>query len=77
MAPTELVELIESEPFQPFRVRLSSGDHYDVRNPRSVALLKNRLFVTLPDGDHWVFIPFLHIAAIETIRKGRSGRRRR
>ncbi len=77
MAPTEIRELRAGEPFQPLRVRLTSGDHYDVRDPLSVALLRNRLFITLADGDHWVFVPFLHIAAVETIANGRPGRRRK
>jgi hypothetical protein len=61
----------------PFRVTMTSGEHFDVRSPLAAALLKNRLFITLPDNDHWVFCPFLHIASLRTIPRGRNGTSRR
>ena len=76
MIADEIRELLDSEPFEPFRLRLSSGDHYAVRDSRSVALLRSRLFIALPDGDHWVFVPYLHIAAVEALN-GRNGFHRR
>jgi len=65
MSAEEIRELLAKDPFEPFRLRLSSGDGYDIVDPQSVAVMRNRIFVALPGGEKWVFIPFLHIAAIE------------
>ena len=67
MGTQEFKELLTHEPFEPFRIRLSSGDTYDVRNPDLVVVMKNRLFIAFPDGEHYAFCPFLHIAAVETV----------
>ncbi|MCH7814863.1 MAG: hypothetical protein IID40_12685 [Planctomycetes bacterium] len=72
MAMDDLRELLTRDPFQPFRVRLTSGDHYDIRNPLSAALMKSRLFIALPNSDRVVYVPYLHIAALETLANGRT-----
>jgi hypothetical protein len=79
MAMDDLRELLTRDPFRPFRVRLTSGDHYDVRDPLSVALMKSRLFIAVPNTDRSVYVPFLHIAALETLANGHKalGRRRK
>lgn len=66
MNADEIREWLSKEPFEPFRLRLSSGDVMEVGEPQSVAVMRNRLFVALPDGEKWVFIPYLHIAAVES-----------
>ena len=40
MNANELRGLLNHEPFEPFRIRLSSGDAYEVRDPNSVAVGK-------------------------------------
>ena len=77
MATDDLRELLTRDPFQPFRVRLTSRDHYDIRTPLSAALMKSRLFIALPNSDRSVVIPYLHIAALETLTNGHKppGRR--
>ena len=79
MAADGIRDLLKREPFEPFRVRLTSGDHYDIRDPLSAALMKSRLFIALPRSERWVIVPFLHIAALETLHNGRprSPRKRR
>lgn len=71
--------MLAREPFEPFRLRLTSGDSYEVRDPQGVALMKSRMFVALPRGDGWTFISYLHIAAVESLQDGhtRRGRRKR
>ncbi len=66
MTPDDIKELLDRHPFEPFRIRLSSGDAYDVQDPHSVALMKNRLFLALP-SDRSVLVPYLYIAAIESV----------
>jgi len=73
-------ELLDRDPFVPFRVVLSSGKHYDVVNPQTTVLLKSEVFIAFPDGERWSIVSLLHIASIETVtndRGRRSPRRKR
>ena len=67
MTADEVRTLLDRHPFEPFRIRLTSGDAYDVQDPHSVALMKNRLFLALPT-DRSVLVPYLHIAALESVQ---------
>jgi hypothetical protein len=73
-APENIQELLNREPFLPFRLVMTSGKIYEVVSPNSAALLKSEVFVVLPDGERWAHVPFLHIASIETIANGRGRR---
>ena len=77
MTAHELRDILEREPFEPLRVRLTSGDGYDIRNPSLAVVMRNRLFIAFPDSDRWTLIPFLHIAALETLSDGHAPRRKR
>ncbi len=74
MTVAQIERVLEREPFQPLRLRLTSGDAYETRNPGLATLLKTRLFVATPDSDDWVLIPLIHIAAIESIGNGHRRR---
>ena len=74
MTAEELREFLEREPFEPVRVRLSSGDAYEIRNPVLAVVMRSRLFIASPGTDRWTLIPFLHIAAVETIANGHARR---
>ena len=65
-------ELLEREPFLPFRLVMTSGKTYEVASPNSAMLLKTEVFVVFPDGERWSHVPFLHIASIEIMGNGRS-----
>ena len=71
-------EMLDREPFKPFRLIMSSGRVYEVVSPNSAMLLKSSVFVVFPDGDTWADVPFLHISSIETFSNGsrRRGRRK-
>ncbi len=60
--------MLRRDPFEPFRIRLTSGDSYEIRDPNAVALGKNRAFVAFSDADRWAAFPYLHIAAVESLR---------
>lgn len=77
MTVAEIRELLNRDPFEPFRFHLTSGDTYEVLEPNCVALGARRVFIALPATDRFVFFPRLHIAAIETIGNGQRARRRR
>jgi len=74
MTADELRECLEREPFEPVRVRLTSGDAYEIRNPGLAVVMRSRLFIAAPGTDRWTLIPFLHIAAVETIANGHARR---
>lgn len=73
-----IVDMLEREPFQPFRVCLSSGESYTVTNPHMVAVMKSKVFIALPGSERSTFVAYLHIAALETIGNGhgRNGKQR-
>jgi hypothetical protein len=79
MNSDEIRELLRRDPFEPFYIRLTSGDAYVVRDPQSVALGERRVFIAFPDSDRQAFFAYLHIAAIETLENGgrRPARRKR
>lgn len=74
MIRNDIRELLDREPFVPFRLILSSGKNYDVLNPQTTVLLKSEIFIAFPDGERWSLVPLLHIASVETIANGRGRR---
>jgi len=77
MNPDEIRELLRRDPFEPFRIRLTSGDAYEIRDPNSVALGRDRFFMAFPDSDRWTFFSYPHVAAVESIGNGQRSARRR
>ena len=74
MTGDELRDLLGREPFRPFRIQVTSGAAYEVRNPAMAVAMRSELFLALPDGDRWVFIPYLHVAAVEALDNGQVPR---
>jgi hypothetical protein len=68
MGSDDIRVLLRREPFEPFRIRLTSGDSYEIRDPNSVTLGKNRVFVAFPDADGWAAFAYLHSAIVESLR---------
>jgi hypothetical protein len=67
MRPDTVRELVERQPFVPFRIQLSSGENIDITTRISVAVMRTEIFVVLPD-DRWKIIPLRQIASIETLQ---------
>jgi hypothetical protein len=59
--------LLRRQPFEPFEIRLTNGDKYQVGHPEMALLMKSRLVIALPD-DRMVICPLLHIASVETLQ---------
>lgn len=68
----DIRELLEREPFRPFRLVMTSGKSYLIASPNLAMLLKSEVFVAFPDGEHWAHVPYLHISSIETAPNGRG-----
>ena len=67
MSPKDIEDLLQREPFLPFRIFLSDGNTFDVTRALSVAVGRNGLFIVLPD-DRWKWIPLRHVASVETLQ---------
>jgi hypothetical protein len=77
MLATDLKERLLRDPFEPFRIRSSSGKTYDITQPFLVALMKSKVFIAAPNSDRWDELSYLHIAALESLSLGRKSDRRR
>ncbi|MEZ6233606.1 MAG: hypothetical protein R3B68_05415 [Phycisphaerales bacterium] len=73
MTSEAVIDMLQSEPFVPFRVVTSSGRAYDVTNPDLVVPMKSRIFIALAD-DRSVMVSYLHVASIETLENGHAKR---
>ena len=61
-------EWLNRQPFEPFEVRLSNGEHYQVRHPELLAIAKNRIIVVDPNTDRVVHVAMVHINSIEALQ---------
>ena len=77
MTTDTIRERLDREPFEPFRIVTSAGEHYTIHDPHTVALMKSEVFVAHPKSDRRTFIPLLHVATVETLPNGSSTRRRK
>ena len=67
MSQKDFEELLDRDPFLPFRVHMSDGNAVDITRSRSVATGKTHIFVVLPDH-RWKWIPYRQIASVETLQ---------
>ena len=71
MRPDDLKEHLDRRPFQPFRIHLSNGVFFGVRNPDMVSVMLSTAHLGLPlEGDRQRFAILL--AASYTLRGSRS-----
>jgi hypothetical protein len=50
MRPEDLLALLRTRPFEPFRIHMTDGRYYDVVHPEAVFVLRNRAIIGLrPD----------------------------
>lgn len=61
-------ELLDRDPFQPFRIVLTNGDRYDVTDPHLVALGEALIFYAFPRSDRLANLRLSQIAALETLQ---------
>lgn len=64
----QIRELLHRDPFQPFRIILTSGDRYDVGNPDLVALSQSYVFYVFPKSDRMAWLRLNQIASVETLQ---------
>jgi hypothetical protein len=71
MIAETLKNFLLRKPFEPLRVKMSSGESYEIPHPEMAMLTKSGLIVCLPDAhggpsERIEFCSFLHIASVET-----------
>jgi len=70
MRPDDMNEHLGRRPFQPFRIHLSSGVFFDVRQPEMVILTRSTMHIALPlEGDmqRFAVIALVHVVWIEVL----------
>jgi hypothetical protein len=74
MRPDDVLLMLRSKPFQPFRISLSDGQEYEVRHPENAIVTRSTVYVAVPgprgpDGpaDRAVICALVHITRIEAI----------
>lgn len=65
--------LLRRQPFQPFEVRMSNGDAYQIRHPEMALLLKSNLILGSPSSDDFIFCSLLHVADVKAIQSASGG----
>lgn len=68
-----MLSLLRRQPFQPFEVRMSNGDSFDVKHPEMVFLLKSSLIFGSLESDDFVFCSLLHVADVKAIASPAGG----
>ena len=71
MTAETIKSFLRRRPFEALRVKMSSGESFEIRHPEMAVLTKAELIIVLPDeqgnpSDRIEFCSFLHIAGIET-----------
>ena len=64
-----LQDLIDAQPFQPFRIHTNDGRTYDVQNPSLIHQLKTQVFYAYPNSDRFALIQLRHIASVEVLER--------
>jgi len=64
MNPETLRQMLRHRPFQPFEVRMSSGDAYQVRYPDFALVLRSRFVIADPDADSIAICALDQIASV-------------
>lgn len=67
-------ELLQRQPFRPFRLQMSNGEIFEVPHPELALVLKTTVIVAKPDpnetepiGDGFKLLSILHINNIEVL----------
>ena len=62
-----LTELLDRDPFLPFRLTLTSGETFEVRNPRLVALGQSVIHVMFPKSDRFAILRLNQITSLDIL----------
>ena len=61
-------EWLRRQPFEPFQLRLSHGELYEVQHPELAALARTHLALADPAADRIQFIALMHVNSIGALQ---------
>ena len=61
-------EMLAREPFQPFVIRLCSGERHEVRHPECLAIGKGRIAITAPIADRVAVCSLVNVTSVEFLQ---------
>jgi len=61
----QLTKLLSATPFQPFTIRTSDGNSYEVRHPENLAIGKHFMILIEPETDRTHDLYLLHVVSFE------------
>ncbi len=64
----QIRELLEREPFQSFRIVLTSGDRFEVTDPHLLAIGESLIFYCYPRSDRLAYLRLNQIAAVDMVQ---------
>ncbi len=70
MRQDDLLEYLDCQPFQPFRIYLSTGAFFDIRQPQLAYATRSTLTLSLPiegNQQRYLIIALVHIVWIEVL----------
>jgi hypothetical protein len=59
---------VTRQPFEPFEVRLSNGETYQVRHPEVLAIGTTKIAIADPQTDRFVHIALIHVDSIQALQ---------
>ena len=72
-----ILELLNREPFEPFRIVLASGEGFEISNPNLVAMGESLLHIFFPNSDRYATLRLNQISSTEMGKaNGRRARRK-
>lgn len=66
MNEANMRQFLQSKPFEPFMVVMSSGKTHWVKHPENAVLTKTKIVIVDPDEDSVAICALLHIPSVET-----------
>lgn len=61
-------DYLRREPFEPFVIRMSNGESYEIRHSECGFVMKTRVIVNYPDEDRSVTCALIHINSVEALQ---------
>lgn len=61
-------EYLRREPFEPFVIRMSNGEVYEIRHPECALVMKTKVIVGYPEEDRTVTCALVNINSVEALQ---------
>ena len=78
MTSRKIIEYVSAEPFRPFRIKMASGQSFDIRHPEMILVGRNsvRIFMVgepnVESGDRWHDVSMMLMETLEPLEPARA-----